>query len=169
MGQKKLRKQWLRKVELLNAEKQDVYHLSLWQRRYVNVFNRYIIEHHQLIYGSRILVIGCFSGRLLYALDQYRKLKGTYIDQSPKLMTAAIHFYPHYSYRLLESTALPFRTGKFDCVICSIPVECFIHQEQMLKEIERVGEQVVFYHTSRQNTAAKAGPIYITIKRKSQQ
>ncbi|WP_165980623.1 class I SAM-dependent methyltransferase [Macrococcus carouselicus] len=153
--ERKLRKDWKKRYTFFEQPVEQVYRVGIMTGLYFKQFSRYA---QSLEVQKKVLSIGCFNGALLSAIDREQPIKGYYIDQAPRNMQQAIHLYPHFSYKQLKRTHIPYKDKKFDCVYVSIPLHLFYEPEDLLAELIRTSRSFVIFDLKRYDWA----PVMIT-------
>ncbi|ULG75028.1 methyltransferase domain-containing protein [Macrococcus brunensis] len=149
MGKKKerkLRKDWQKRYTFFEQPVEQVYRTGFVTSFYFKQYARFV---YHLPVKKKVLAIGCFHGTLLSTIDRQSPIKGFYIDQAPRDMEQAIHLYPHFSYKQLKRTHIPYKENKFDVIYVSIPFHLFYEPEIMIAELIRTGHSFVLFDLRR--------------------
>ncbi|GGA97684.1 methyltransferase domain-containing protein [Macrococcus hajekii] len=140
--ERKLRKKWAKRSAFFEQPAERVYRVGVVTSIYFRPFSRFV---QTLPVQKKVLSIGCFNGTLLSDIDRRQPIKGFYIDQAPKDMQQAIHLYPHFSYKQLKRTVIPYKDQKFDCAYVSIPLHLFYEPETLITELMRTSRSFVVF------------------------
>ncbi len=144
--ERKLRKDWQKRYTFFEQPVEQVYRTGFMTSFYFRQYARFI---YRLPARKKVLAIGCFNGVLLITIDRETAIKGYYIDQAPKDMEQAIHLYPHFSYKQLKRTRIPYKDKKFDVIYVSIPFHLFYEPEILIAELIRTGHSFVLFDIRR--------------------
>ncbi|MGH8704348.1 MAG: methionine biosynthesis protein MetW [Burkholderiales bacterium] len=93
--------------------------------------------------GARVLDLGCGDGALLKYLWEARQAPGYGVEIEDASVVACVRNDVNVLQMNLESGLSVFRDGSFDCVVLSETLQTIHHQEALLREMLRVGRQVI--------------------------
>ena len=92
---------------------------------------------------ARVLDLGCGDGRLLRYLWQTRRAPGYGVEIDDASVVACVKNDVNVLQMDLESGLSVFQDGSFDCVILSETLQAIHHTEQLMREMLRVGREVI--------------------------
>ncbi len=92
---------------------------------------------------ARVLDLGCGDGALLKHLIQGRNVKGYGVEIEPESMVAAIENGVNVLQMDIEAGLSAFPDQSFDYVILSLTLQAVKRTETVLKEMARVGREVI--------------------------
>jgi methionine biosynthesis protein MetW len=98
---------------------------------------------HWVAPGSRVLDLGCGDGSLLRYLWQVRQAPGYGVEIADERVLACVANDVNVLQVDLESGLSLFADGSFDCVVLSQTLQAMRHQEAILREMLRVGREVI--------------------------
>ncbi|MBU4140145.1 MAG: class I SAM-dependent methyltransferase, partial [Euryarchaeota archaeon] len=93
--------------------------------------------YEQIPHGSRVLEIGCADGRLANMLTIKKKCKVYCVEKDHAMACIARGKCEQMLNIDIESTALPFDNGFFDCMIMGNVLEHMVEPEKVLKDIRK--------------------------------
>jgi methionine biosynthesis protein MetW len=93
--------------------------------------------------GARVLDLGCGDGSLLRYLWQARNAPGYGVEIDDQRVLACVANDVNVLQVDLESGLSLFGDGSFDCVVLSQTLQAMRHQEAILREMLRVGREVI--------------------------
>jgi len=93
--------------------------------------------------GARVLDLGCGDGSLLRFLWQVRQAPGYGVEIDDARVLACVANDVNVLQVDLESGLSLFADGSFDCVVLSLTLQAMRHQETILREMLRVGREVI--------------------------
>ena len=93
--------------------------------------------------GARVLDLGCGDGSLLRYLWQVRQAPGYGVEIADERVLACVANDVNVLQVDLESGLSLFADGSFDCVVLSQTLQAMRHQEAILREMLRVGREVI--------------------------
>jgi methionine biosynthesis protein MetW len=93
--------------------------------------------------GARVLDLGCGNGSLLRYLWQARNAPGYGVEIDDQRVLACVANDVNVLQVDLESGLSLFADGSFDCVVLSQTLQAMRHQEAILREMLRVGREVI--------------------------
>ena len=93
--------------------------------------------------GARVLDLGCGDGTLLRYLWETRRAPGYGVEIDDASVVACVTNDVNVLQMDLESGLSVFQDGSFDCVILSETLQTIHHTEQLMREMLRVGREVV--------------------------
>jgi ubiquinone/menaquinone biosynthesis C-methylase UbiE len=136
------------KIELFN--RWSAWYDNLLPTIFYQTIHLRLLEYVQLPDQSRVLDIGCGTGRLLNRLAlQYPSMKGIGLDASPQMLRQArqnIQVRPRLIFIQGQSDRLPFADEEFDAVFCTISFLHYPNPQAVFQEIYRVLKRPgVFY------------------------
>lgn len=113
-----------------------------WTTIVYQTFHKRMLEYVELPESSKVLDLGCGSGRLLNRLGKkYPHLRGIGLDLSQEMLKVA-RKKAKQGTRLIyiqgNAESLPFAEGQFDAVFNTISFLHYPNPEQVLSEISRV-------------------------------
>lgn len=115
--------------------------------------------------GERVLDLGCGDGDLLKFLQDEKAVKGYGIELDPEHVVACIKQGVNVLQLDLERGLAGLEDDAFDHVIMSLSLQTVRHTEQMLREMLRVGHEVIVsfpnfgYRKHREALAAGRMPV----------
>jgi methionine biosynthesis protein MetW len=93
--------------------------------------------------GARVLDLGCGDGSLLRYLWQVRQAPGYGVEIDDSRVLACVANDVNVLQVDLESGLSLFADGSFDTVVLSLTLQAMRHQEAILREMLRVGREVI--------------------------
>ena len=93
--------------------------------------------------GARVLDLGCGDGSLLKHLWRARQAPGYGVEFDDAHVLACIRNDVNVLQMNLEDGLSAFRDGSFDCVILSETLQAIHHTEALMREMLRVGREVI--------------------------
>jgi len=93
--------------------------------------------------GARVLDLGCGDGRLLRHLWQERRAPGYGVEIDDGAVLDCVANDVNVLQVDLESGLSLFADGSFDTVVLSLTLQAMRHQEAILREMLRVGREVI--------------------------
>ncbi len=93
--------------------------------------------------GAQVLDLGCGDGSLLAYLMRERNVKGYGIEIADAGVLASVRSGVNVLQSDLESGLAGFDDASFDCVILSQTLQAMRHTEEIVKEMLRVGREVI--------------------------
>ena len=93
--------------------------------------------------GARVLDLGCGDGSLLRYLWQVRQAPGYGVEIDDNRVLACVANDVNVLQVDLESGLSLFADGSFDTVVLSLTLQAMRHQEAILREMLRVGREVI--------------------------
>ena len=93
--------------------------------------------------GARVLDLGCGDGSLLKALWQAKRAPGYGVEIDDACVLACLRNDVNVLQMDLEDGLSAFRDDSFDCVILSETLQTIRRTEQLMREMLRVGREVI--------------------------
>ena len=128
-----------------NAVNRDTFNSQTAVDRYtqkVQMFPEEIILFKQIQTGSKVLDLGCGTGRTTRYLKDERGANVVGVDVAPNMVKRATELHPDIEFRVADARSLPYENGYFDHVVFSFNGIDYIYPKEerlrALKEINRV-------------------------------
>lgn len=92
---------------------------------------------------SRVLDLGCGSGRLLKQLIDHKSCSGTGVEKNPKMVLQAIHRGVPLIELDLDTQLGEFSDDSYDIVVLSKTLQAVLKPEEVLKQMARIAPKMV--------------------------